>query len=268
MLQIIEKVKDAANTENTEKAENVTSENVKPGDKGALEDAKADLNKALEENSGNYTEEEQKEILSEIQRIENAIQTLEKVEDVTDTITQLPETVEPDDDEAAEKILDAKASYEALTDHEKSLVDETTRKKLDDLVAALIDYDIIKGDGSRWTVGGDGSLSFTANGSFSKFVGIEVDGTTVDAKHYEAKAGSTIITLKQSFLKTLSVGKHTITVLYTDGETSGTFEIQPKPTNPATGDESHIVFWMSAMILSTAAFAALILDSRKRRHVK
>jgi len=265
LIDVIEKAQNAASTENTEKVENVTPENVKPEDKADLEKAKTDLEKALEDNGGNYTEEEKKSVEDEIDRIEAAVAALENAEDVTASIAQLPESVEPDDEAAAEKILAAKEAFDGLTDHEKSLVDEASREKLDELVAALIAYDIIKGDGSEWIKGSDGSLSFTANGPFSKFVGIEVDGEEVDAKHYEAKSGSTIITLKQSFLMNLAAGEHTLTVIYTDGETSGTFRIHAKSLTPTTGDDSRILLYVSMLTVSLAALAVLLPAARKRK---
>ena len=144
-------------------------------------------------------------------------------------------------------------------------MDETTKKKLDDLVAALTAYDIIKGDGGKWTKGGSTGLTFTANGPFSKFVGIEVDGKEVDEKYYDAKAGSTIITLKQSYLKRLSTGEHTITVLYTDGETSGTFKILAASSTPATGDNSNIMLYGSMFTVSLAGLVVLLLAAKKRK---
>ena len=264
LLETIEAVQKATDTENTDKVERVTADNVKPEDKDTLENAKADLEKALEDNPDNYTEDEKQTIRDEIQRMENAVAALKNAEDVADSIAQLPDAVEPDDEAAAEKILDAKKAYDDLTDHEKSLVDEASGKKLDDLVTALTAYDIIKGDGDKWTEGNTSGLSFTANGPFSKFVGVEVNGKEVDAKYYDAKSGSTVITLKQSYLKKLSDGKHTITVLYTDGETTGTFQILAQSTSPATGDDSNIMLWTGLLCVSTLTLVVLLAD-RKRR---
>ena len=268
LLAVIDDASSAAETEHTEQVEDVTAENVAPEDKEALEDAKADLEKALDEYGENYTEEEKKAIQEEIQRIEDALEALENVEDVTEAITQLPETVEPDDEETTQKIMDAKEAYDNLTDHEKSLVEESTKAKLDNLVAALTAYDIIKGDGGKWTKGSSYGLSFTANGPFSKFVGIEVDGEEVAEKYYDAKSGSTIITLKQSYLKKLSTGEHTITVLYTDGEASGTFKILAQSSTPATGDNTNIVLWTSIMCVGTLGLVVLLLDNKRRRSAK
>ena len=129
-------------------------------------------------------------------------------------------------------------------------------------------YKITKGDGSSTLKTSGNDLSFTANGAFAKFTGIEVDGKAVDAANYTAKAGSTIITLKGSYLKTLSTGKHTITVIYTDGEAEGTFYVTltADGTTPPTGDNSQIVLWIGLMAVS--ALAVLLLVNSKRRFAK
>ena len=265
LLDAIEEAAKAANTENTAKVEDVTADNVTPKDKSDLEDAKADLEKALEDNSGNYTEEEKKAIEDEIARIDEALQIIENVEAVEDTISDLPATVEPDDEETVAKIEDAKKAYDELTEYEKSLVDEDTKKKLDDLTAAAVAYEIVKGDNGKWTKGSTSGLSFTANGPLGKFSGIEIDGKVIDAKYYDAVAGSTVITLKASYLETLSTGKHTITVVYTDGETEGIFKINAKSATPATGDESNIMLYGSMFTMSLAALVVLLLASKKRK---
>ena len=265
LLTEIEAAQAAANSQNVEKVENVNSGNVKPENKADLEKAKAELEKALQDHGDNFTEAEKQVIKDKIQRMNGAVESLEKAEDITEAVAQLPKTVEPDDEATAEKILAAKAAYDGLTDHEKSLVDQTAKGKLDELVTALTAYDIVKGDGSQWIEGVDGSLSFTANGPFSKFVGIEVDGKAVDAKYYDAKSGSTIISLKESYLKQLSAGKHTITVHYSDGKTSGVFTIQLDPTVPATGDESNIMLYGAVLAVSLAGLAALVLAAKNRR---
>ena len=103
---------------------------------------------------------------------------------------------------------------------------------------------------------------------FSKFVGIKVDGKDVDKANYEAKAGSTIITLKASYLDTLKVGEHTITVVYNDGSTDGTFKIVAKPNTPATGDDFNIALYGSLMVVSVTALVVLLLASKKRKYAK
>jgi len=300
LLAKIEEVADAPVTEDTEKVKDTTSENVKIEDKNDLEKAKEDLEDALTENAGNYTDSEKKAIQEEIDRIDDALEAIENVEAVEDAISNLPATVVPDDEENVAKIEAAKKSYDALSTYEKSLVSKQTKETLDKLTAAAVAYDIIKGDGSEWKENSNKPLSFTANGAVSRFLGIEINGKTVDPKHYEVKAGSTIVTLKQDYLDTLEAGKYTITFLYTNGETEGTFVVEAveeetvpptteetvpptaeetvpptteetvpptteetKPsTGPATGDDANVMLWFSLMIVSCAAILVLLNDKK------
>ena len=262
LLDAIEEATKATNTENTDKVEDVTADNVTLDDKSDLEKAKADLEKALEDNSGNYTEEEKKAIEDELKRIDDALEVIENVEVVEDAVSDLPAAFEPDDEETVAKVEAAKKAYDELTDYEKSLVDPEIKEKLDKLTNGIAAYDIIKGDGSSWTQGTNGTISFTVNGPVSKFSGIKIDGKAVDAQHYEVKAGSTIITLKASYLETLAAGEHTITVVYTDGETSGTFKVQAKSTTPATGDDTNILLWTTMLFVSVVAMAVLVIGKK------
>ena len=127
-------------------------------------------------------------------------------------------------------------------------------------------YKITKGDGSSVLKNSGLDLSFTANGAYAKFTGIEVDGKAVDAANYTAKAGSTVVTLKAAYLKTLNTGKHTITVIYTDGEAEGTFYVTltADGTTPPTGDNSQIVLWIGLMTVSALAVVVLLIEQRKR----
>ena len=268
--KLIKEITDAAeatDTENTVKVENVTPENVTPENKTDLEGAKADLEKALEDNGGNYTEDEKKAIEDELGRIDEALEVIGNVEAVEEGISKLPavDTVKPDDEETIKAITDAQTAYNALSDYEKSLVDEATKVTLDKLVAALVAYDIVEGDGSSWTEGSNLNITFVVNGLFSKFVGIKVDGKDVDKANYEVKAGSTILTLKASYLDTLAVGEHTITVVYTDGSTDGTFNVHAKANSPAPEDNSNMFLWIALLFIGGGAVITLIVVGRKRR---
>ena len=124
----------------------------------------------------------------------------------------------------------------------------------------------IKGDGSIWTKGTERGLEFTANGSYSKFAGIEVDGETVNEENYTAISGSTVITLKPEYLETLSVGRHTLTVLYTDGKAGCGFEIRAKADPAAqTGDESNMSIRIALAVLAALGAAGALLYGRQRK---
>ena len=88
--------------------------------------------------------------------------------------------------------------------------DTTVKVVWETLPAAPADYDILNGANSKWTQDSDGNISVRGSGEFSKFVGVKVDGKTVDEKYYTVKEGSTIVTLKPEYLNTLTAGKHTL----------------------------------------------------------
>ena len=225
LLNALEEATKAGNTENTAKVEDITSDNVKLENEEDLAMAKEDLENALKNFGDNYTEEEKGELQNKLDRINNALESIEKVEATQDAITKLPAAVKPDDTDAEALIHATKEQYDALTDHEKSLVSTKLKEKLESLLDNLIDYQIIEGDGSQWTIGDNGSVTMIANGSVEKFKGIEVDGKAVDTANYTLKPGSTIIQLKPEYLETLTIGEHTLTIIYTDGQTNGTFVI-------------------------------------------
>lgn len=266
LVEKIEESAQAGSTENTDKVEDITSDNVNPKDKENLISAKEDLENALESFGGNYTESEKKDLQDKLEQINGALESLEKTENVQEAITALPDTVAPGDAGTEHLIHAAKEQYDALTVHEKSLISEELKEKLEHLLGALLDYRIIAGNDSKWTVGADNAITMTANGPIEKFVGIKVDGKTVDAVYYTVKSGSAIITLKPSYLNALSVGKHTLTVIYTDGETSGEFEIikNCETTTPGTGDSSNIMLWAALLFVSGGMLSAVMYRKKKQ----
>lgn len=269
LLAKIEESAQAGNTENTGKVEDITADNVKPEDKDDLISAKEDLENALDNFGDNYTEEEKQDLEDKLDQVNQALESIEKVEAVQDAIQALPDTVEPDDVQALEKIEAAKGLYDGLTEHEKSLVDQALKDKLDGLLNALVNYRIIQGNGSQWTQGDTHPLTITANGALEKFVGIQVDGVDVAKQNYTAASGSTIITLKPEYLATLSVGSHTLSVIYTDGTASGSFEIlaQTESTTPETGDHSYLDLWVTLMLVGLCGMAGITVYSRRKQNM-
>lgn len=99
------------------------------------------------------------------------------------------------------------------------------------------EYEILEGEDQTYS--GSGGLVVRANGDFSKFTGLKVDGVAVDTSNYDAKPGSTVVTLKESYLSTLSDGSHTLTFVYNDGEISTNFTITDRgtPEQPETPEK-------------------------------
>ena len=151
------------------------------------------------------------------------------------------------------------------------------------------DYKFLEGANGKWTKSSDKNLAFRANGEFSKFTGVKVDGTKIDADKYTAVSGSTIVNLKKEYLETLSVGKHTLTVAYTDGECSTEFEIKAASTTkkdttdkenksskttaskldnaktPKTGDNSNILLWITLLFSSGVVLMGKAFANKKRK---
>ncbi len=151
------------------------------------------------------------------------------------------------------------------------------------LIAAPIHYEIIEGMNSSWEQNND-TLTFRANGDFSKFVGIKVDDSWVDEENYESTSGSTIVTLKNEYLKTLSTDKHKLTFVYTDGECSTNFDIKKleesqensnnaemvksgnNSNNPQTGDNSNMLLWTFLFSTSSAGLLGIAVYNRKKEY--
>ena len=94
------------------------------------------------------------------------------------------------------------------------------------------EYKVIEGANQKYTIDESKNATFRINAEYNIFENdgkVYVDNTLVDNNNYTSKSGSTIITLKDAYLKTLSVGEHTLKVAFTDGgEATTKFEIAKK----------------------------------------
>ena len=110
----------------------VKPDEVKPEDKTDLEDTKKQLEEMLKDDS--YTDDDKKDIQDAIDDIDDALKVIGNVEAVEELIDKLPENITGNDGDAIKAADDA---YNALSDYEKSLVDEAAKKALTDAKAAL-----------------------------------------------------------------------------------------------------------------------------------
>ena len=106
------------------------------------------------------------------------------------------------------------------------------------LPTPVVTYKFIEGANGTWTKNSGQDLGLKTNGEFSRFTGVKVDGTLIGNDKYTAVSGSTVVTLKKDYLETLSVGKHTLTVVYADGECTTEFQVKAasatEDTKPGT----------------------------------
>lgn len=117
----------------------------------------------------------------------------------------------------------------------KSMMNQTFSFKLHaDGTGAILnnEYELTNSDGSTYTptYSGSGTKAVRSSAPLSKFKEVKVDDTTVDSSNYTLTEGSTIVTFKETYLKSLSVGDHTFKIISTDGIASGKITIKKTVT--------------------------------------
>lgn len=151
---------------------------------------------------------------------------------------------------------------------------------------AILAPEIIDGKGQTMVVDAAKDLSFRSNAPIKYFQKVLVDDKEVASENYVLTEGSTIVTLKTSFLKTLGVGEHKLSVVSTTGTAETTFTVaeaaKPAPgqtttttttttskskkkagkeTLPESGDSAYVM----AGGVFAAGMAALLLAYAMRR---
>lgn len=146
----------------------------------------------------------------------------------------------------------------------------TTEITKNETILKKLAPEIIDGKGQSVTAGEKKELIFRSNAAFADFIRVELDGNELDSSDYTIKEGSIIVTLKQDYVATLSVGKHTLGIVSASGTAVTEFTVVAAdngntntPSSPQTGDESNIAIWMIVFMLSSLAITATVLRKRK-----
>lgn len=154
---------------------------------------------------------------------------------------------------------------------------------------AILAPEIIDGKGQTTVVDAAKDLSFRSNAPLKFFQKVLVDDKEVAAENYVLTEGSTIVTLKASFLNTLGVGEHKLSVVSTTGTAETNFTVaeaaKPAPgqattttttttttskpkkkagkeTLPESGDSEYA---MAGAVLAAGMAALLLAWAMKRR---
>ena len=157
---------------------------------------------------------------------------------------------------------------------------------------AILAPEIIDGKGQTMVVDAAKDLSFRSSAPIRYFQKVLVDDKEVASENYVLTEGSTIVTLKTSFLKTLGVGEHKLSVVSTTGTAETNFTVteaaKPTPTPgssqtttttatttsskskkkagketlPQSGDSAYIV---AGAVFAAGAAALLLAWAMKRR---
>lgn len=154
---------------------------------------------------------------------------------------------------------------------------------------AILKPEIIDGKGQTMVVDVAKDLSFRSSAPLRYFQKVLVDDKEVAAENYVLTEGSTIVTLKASFLNTLGVGEHKLSVVSTTGTAETNFTVaeaaKPAPgqattttttttttskpkkkagkeTLPESGDSTYVI---AGAVLAAGMAALLLAWAMKRR---
>lgn len=134
-----------------------------------------------------------------------------------------------------------------------------------------------------YKIGADGTVTLRCTGVLSSFKGITVDGKAlIQGKDYTAVSGSTIITFNADYLKTLSVGKHTVVMKYDSGDVEAGLTVvgedkngypdasnpdstAPDASNPDAGDNSRLVLWLAFMAACVSGLTGTAVHNKKKK---
>ena len=132
----------------------------------------------------------------------------------------------------------------------------------------------ILSDKQTYILNSNNAISITADGNLNKLTGIMVDGILISSENYDLENGSTVLTLKSSYLDTLSVGNHTLEFVYSDGSVETLFAVSnakekvlasnKNTINPQTGD--NVMCYISMLGLSVIVIAGIGFYVKKKRY--
>lgn len=186
-----------------------------------------------------------------------------------------------------EWIVDKPATVEAKGEKHQECTVCDEKGKTEEI--AILKPVITDGKGQTMVVDAAKDLSFRSNAPLKFFQKVLVDDKEVAAENYVLTEGSTIVTLKASFLKTLGVGEHKLSVVSATGTAETTFTVaeaaKPAPgqtttttttttttskskkkaskkTLPQSGDSAYA---MAGAVLAAGVAALLLAWAMKRR---
>lgn len=151
-----------------------------------------------------------------------------------------------------------------------------------------------------YLIGSGGDATIKCTGELKDFVSVAVDGVLIDSSNYTVVDGSTVLTFLSSYLDTLSVGDHVVTLNYTYGSIDTTLTVLDRSTDasdsntmendnetnttgnanasfnstqggamqsgtPKTGDHTLIMLWGLVMMTAGCGCLALIWTRKQKR---
>ena len=128
------------------------------------------------------------------------------------------------------------------------------------------EYRFLEGENQNYTINKDNELIFRIDAEYSLFDKVFIDNELVDANNYISKEGSTIIIFNKDYISKLSVSKHTVRVMFDDGEANTEFNIiREKIENPSTKDNFEKYVITGIVSIFGLISCALILKRKEEK---
>lgn len=140
----------------------------------------------------------------------------------------------------------------------------------DTIIAKLPKF--VSGANQEWTKGNKEGLTFKIDTDIKEFKKVLVDGKELKDTDYDIKSGSTILTLKPSFLDTLSAEKHKIRFEFNTGSVEAYFTVKDKENSSQTesantGVQNKYGLWIVLLLVAAGGLAGFgILSKRRKNH--
>ena len=156
---------------------------------------------------------------------------------------------------------------------DKYFSDEKAKHEItleDTIIAKLPKF--VSGANQEWTKGSKDGLTFKIDTDIKEFKKVLVDGKELKDTDYDIKSGSTILTLKPSFLDTLSAGKHKIRFEFNTGSVEAYFTVKDKENSSQTesantGVQNKYGLWIVLLLVAAGGLAGFgILSKRRKNH--
>ena len=137
---------------------------------------------------------------------------------------------------------------------------DVCRQRMDNTV----EYQVTEGGEATWLNTSNQGMVFRSNAEYAKFDRIEVDGATVTAGNYSVSEGSTVIELSASYLKRLSLGRHTLSIVSKDGKASTGFTIKQGATAAKSGGPWGMILLLTVVVAIAIPVTFGVMYYRKK----
>ncbi len=111
-----------------------------------------------------------------------------------------------------------------------------------------VQYEITEGAEATWLTSSNKGMVIRSSADYSKFDHVEVDGSTISSLNYTVTAGSTVVELSANYMKRLTVGHHSISIVSKDGTAKTGFTVkQGAATAGSSGGSSG---WLIVIVIA------------------